>query len=69
LQGDPAAAKAGEASGGQGRGGRRRPEQERAAAGVGEEDSGLIYLGKRWRKKGRKKKKIENGKFTKKTLS
>jgi hypothetical protein len=28
----------------------------------------LIYLGKRWRKK-EKKRKIEIGKFTKKTLS
>jgi hypothetical protein len=56
---------AGRSGGGQERGGRRRSEQERAAAEVGEEDSGLIYLGKRWRKK-EKKRKIEIEKFTQK---
>jgi hypothetical protein len=47
-----------------GRGGRRRPEQERAT-GVGEDGRRWIHLGEMEKER----KKTEIGKFTKKTLS
>jgi hypothetical protein len=51
CRGGLAAARTGEAGGGQRRRGWRRPEQERAAAGVREDGGGWIHLGERWREK------------------
>jgi hypothetical protein len=51
-------------NGGQGRGGRQRPEQERVADGVGEDAADGFIWGKMEKKR---KKKIEIEKFTKKS--
>jgi hypothetical protein len=50
------AARAGEAGGGQDRGGRRWPEQERAVAGVGKDGRRWIDLGEMEKKRKKKKK-------------
>jgi hypothetical protein len=51
------AARAGEGGGGQDRGGRRLPEQERVAAGLGKDGRRWIDLGEMEKKRKKKRKK------------